>query len=166
MPRSFRINDVVLKMIYYFGNDIKRINHALKVHGLVKAIGEEENIGNEKLQILEVGAILHDIGIKESERKYNSTAGSYQEVEGPPIARQILSGLKLETEFIDRVCFLIGNHHTYSKIDDIDLQILIEADFIVNAFEENMICQNVNRIKEKYFKTNCGISILDSMYQK
>lgn len=75
-------------MITYFGHDIKRINHALKVYGFVKAIGEEEIMDSEKLQVLEVAAILHDIGIKESERKYNSTSGSYQEIEGPPIVQK------------------------------------------------------------------------------
>ena len=104
------------------------------------------------------------IGIKESERKYNSTSGSYQEIEGPPIAREILYSFKLESNFIDRVCYLIGNHHTFSKIDGIDFQILIEADFLVNAFEDNLSNQSIAHMKEKYFKTTCGISILESMY--
>lgn len=108
---------------------------------------------------------MHDIGIKESERKYNSSSGSYQEIEGPPIAREILYDLKLESEFIDRVCYLIGNHHTYRKIDDIDFQILIEADFLVNAFEDNLSDQSIANMKDKFFKTICGISILESMYQ-
>ena len=60
MKKSLMIKDIVLKMIIYFGNDIKRINHALKVYGFVKAIGEEENIDSKKLQVLEVAAILHD----------------------------------------------------------------------------------------------------------
>ena len=75
MKKSLMIKDIIIKMITYFGNNIKRINHALKVYGFVKAIGEEENIDSEKLQVLEVAAILHDIGIKESERKYNSHRG-------------------------------------------------------------------------------------------
>ena len=165
MKKSHMINDVILKMIIYFGNDIKRINHALKVYGFVKAIGEVENIDTEKLQVLEVTAILHDIGIKESERKYNSTSGRYQEIEGPPIACEILFNFKLESEFIDRVCYLIGNHHTYSKIDDIDFQILIEADFLVNAFEDNLSDQSIANMKDKCFKTAHGILILESMYQ-
>ena len=32
-------------------------------------------------------AYLHDIGIKEAERKYQSSAAPYQEQEGPAIAR-------------------------------------------------------------------------------
>jgi hypothetical protein len=68
----------------------------------------------------------------ESERKYSSSAAKYQEMEGPPIARDLLKEFNLGTEFIERICFLIGNHHTYNKIDDIDFQILVESDFIVN----------------------------------
>lgn len=163
--KSNIIKDVITKMIIYFGNDVVRINHALKVYGFAKVIGEIENINNEKLQILEVAAILHDIGIKESERKYNSSSGNYQEVEGPPVARKLLDDFNLEREFLDRVSYIIGNHHTYGKIDDIDFQILVEADFLVNIFEDNLNNQAINLIKEKYYKTTSGIMYLENMYK-
>lgn len=156
--------DVISKMIAYLSKDVRRINHALKVYGFVKAISEVEIINEEKLKILEIAAILHDIGIKESERKYNSSSGKYQEIEGPPIAREVLKDFNLDSKLIDRICYLIGNHHTYSKIDDIDFQILVEADFLVNIFEDNLSDKVINSIKEKYFKTPSGISFLESMY--
>ncbi|MDQ7092625.1 HD domain-containing protein [Desulfosporosinus sp. PR] len=152
-------------MIQYFGNDVRRINHALKVYGFAKTLGELETIGGEELQVLEVAAVLHDIGIKESERKHNSSSGTYQEIEGPPIARKLLSDFQLEREFIDRVCYLIGNHHTYSKIDNRDFQILVEADLLVNIFEDNLSAQAIKLLKEKYFKTKSGISLLECMFQ-
>lgn len=165
MDRSVMAKDVMRKMIAYFGSDVKRINHALKVYGFAKAIGDSEKIGEEKLQILEAAAILHDIGIKESERKHNSSAGTYQEMEGPPVARELLSEFNLASEFTERVCHLIGNHHTYSRIDDIDFQILVEADFLVNIFEDNLSGSAISLLKKKYFKTQSGISFLESMYQ-
>lgn len=160
------ISDTTRKMIVYFDSDVKRINHALKVYGFAKSIGELEGIPIEKLKALEVAAVLHDIGIKESERKYSSSAGKYQEIEGPPIACDILKEFNLSKDFVDRVSYLIGNHHTYSKIDDIDFQILIEADFIVNIFEDSIGKEQVETIREKYFKTNTGISFMESMYSK
>jgi hypothetical protein len=160
------VSTTMKKMVKYFDGDVKRINHALKVHGFAKSIGELENIPEEKLRVLEVAAILHDIGIKESERKYSSSAGKYQEIEGPPVARDILQEFSLNEEFTDRVCYLIGNHHTYSKIDDIDFQILVEADFLVNIFEDNMNHKQIESIKQKYFKTNTGQCYLNSMYCK
>ena len=95
--------DVISKMIAYLSKDVRRINHALKVYGFVKAISEVEIINEEKLKILEIAAILHDIGIKESERKYNSSSGKYQEIEGPPIAREVLKDFNQDIKLIDRI---------------------------------------------------------------
>lgn len=155
---------IISRMIVYFDGDVKRINHALKVYSFAKSLGELENIGTEKLEILEAAAILHDIGIKESERKYSSASGRYQEMEGPPVARGILQEIGADGRFIDRVCFLVGSHHTYSKIDDVDFQILVEADFLVNIYEDGMKKEEVESIKKKYFKTVSGESYLESMY--
>lgn len=158
------IKDVIDKMIKYFGNDVRRINHALKVYTFARNIALMESIAGEELLIIEAAAVLHDIGIKESERKYNSSAGNYQEIEGPPIAEKMLKELNFENSTIDRICFLIGHHHTYGKIDKIDYQILIEADFIINIFEDNIGEIQVKEIKNKYFKTKAAIDYLESMY--
>lgn len=160
------IYNTMSKMISYFEGDVRRINHALKVHNLAKSIGELENISKDKLFILELAAILHDIGIKESERKYNSHAGNYQEIEGPPVGRKLLEEFNLDHTLLDRICFLIGSHHTYSSIDDIDFQILIEADFLVNIFEDGIKREKLQRIREAYFKTKSGTRYLESMYMK
>lgn len=158
------VSVVIKRMVEYFEGDVKRINHALKVYALVKSIGELEGIPAEKMKALEIAAVLHDIGIKESEKKYSSSSGKYQELEGPPIARDILQELSLNQSLIDRVCYLIGNHHTYPKIDDIDFQILVEADFIVNIFEDDMNMEQIKTVREKYFKTSTGLGYLGSMY--
>lgn len=160
----FNAGEITKEMIKYFSGDLKRINHALKVYSFSKSIGECEKLDKKKLEILEAAAILHDIGIKESERKYNSSAGNYQEIEGPPIAKEILKKLGYGEEFIERACFLIGNHHSYNKIDDIDFQIIIEADFLVNIFEDEIGLEQIKIIREKYFKTNAGNEIITSMY--
>jgi len=158
------VSSIINKMILYFDGDVRRINHAMKVYSFAKTIGELENIGDDKLLILEVAAVLHDIGIKESERKYNSSAGNYQEIEGQAVAMDILKEFNLDKNFVDRVCYLIGHHHTYTKIDDVDYQILIEADFIINIFEDSIAKEKVDIIKNKYFKTKTGIAFIDTMY--
>lgn len=156
--------EIIKKMLLYFNGDSRRINHALKVYGFAKSIGELEGLPDEKLKLLEAAAVLHDIGIKESERKYSSSSGKYQEIEGPPVARALLREYGLSSEFLERLAYLIGSHHTYGKIDGIDFQILVEADFLVNIFEDNMGMEEINTIKQKYFKTGTGIAYLESMY--
>ena len=157
-------NNVMLSMVRYFEKDVRRINHALKVYGFANAISVSENITGLKKDTIEMSAILHDIGVKEAERKYNSPAGNYQEIEGPPIAKKILEQHSISAEIIDRVCYLIGNHHSYQKIDDIDFQILVEADFIVNIFEDEMKRNSIESVLNKYFKTNTGKEMATSMY--
>jgi HD superfamily phosphodiesterase len=158
------IKDVTNAMIEYFGRDVARINHALKVFGFSGTISRNENLTPDTIEKIEITALLHDIGIPNSEKKYKSSAGKYQEVEGPPVAREILQKLNYNTEIIERVCFIIGNHHTYSKIDDIDFQILIEADFLVNIFEDEMAEKSVSNIRSKFIKTQSCCQIFDRMY--
>jgi HD superfamily phosphodiesterase len=158
------VAQVLSKMIEYFGKDARRINHALKVHSFSALIARNENLSSELQEITEVAAILHDIGIPVSEQKYGSCIGKYQEIEGPPIARELLKQLGAASELIERVCFLIGNHHTYTKIDDIDFQILVEADFLVNIFEDDMSSSAIESARDKYFKTKAGTNLIESMY--
>ena len=159
-----KINDIFYKMIEYFDGDIKRINHFTKVFGFAKAIAEGENVDENTLKIIEATALVHDIGIKLSEQKYNSSSGIYQEKEGPAEAKTLLSSLGYDDEFIERVCFIVGHHHTYTNIVGIDYQIIVEADFIVNIFEDNIEEKSILSIKEKIFKTKTGIYLLEKMY--
>lgn len=158
------ISKIMREMIFYFNNDVKRINHALKVHSFAKTICQLENLSAEEKTIIELTAILHDIGIKESERKYNSSSGKYQELEGPPIAQNILNNFDIDTKIIKRVCYIIGNHHTYSNINGIDYQIIIESDFIVNVYEDSINKNSIKNIKSNYFKTKSGIELFTSLY--
>jgi HD superfamily phosphodiesterase len=158
------IQDVTNAMIEYFCTDVARINHALKVFGFAGTISRSEKLTPDIIEKIEITALLHDIGIPNSEKKYKSSAGKYQEAEGPPVAREILQKLNYNAEIIERVCFIIGNHHTYSKIDDIDFQILVEADFLVNIFEDAMAEESVSGIRSKFIKTQSCRQIFDRMY--
>jgi uncharacterized protein len=158
------VTETLTRMIDYFGTDVRRINHALKVNSFARLIGQKEGLASDILEIIDLSSILHDIGIPVSEQKYGSCIGKYQEIEGPPIAREILENLGVRPEIIDRVCYLIGNHHTYTKIDGIDFQILVEADFLVNIYEDEMSEGAVISAKDKYFKTSAGKKLIESLY--
>lgn len=153
-------------MIEYFQSDIKRIQHALKVHAFASIIGESSGFELKQLFTLETAAILHDIGIKVSEEKYGSTSGKHQEEEGPIIAADLLQEYMIEEEILNRIYYLIGHHHTYSNIEGMDYQILIEADFLVNIHEDPSMYKNRNIIVNKYFKTNAGKDLYYTLYKE
>lgn len=158
------VNQAIDKMISYLGSDARRINHALKVYGFAVNISGMEGVLEKDNLVISLAAVLHDIGIHEAERKYNSSSGKYQELEGPPIAKGILKNIGVPNDIINRVCFLIGNHHSYQNIDGLDFQILIEVDFLVNIFEDNMSKDSILSIRDKYFKTGNGIKLINSIY--
>ena len=98
------IAQITEKMIAYDSGDIHRIEHFIKVYGYASAIGKLEGLDPRTQELLEAAALLHDIGIKVSEEKYHSSAGKYQEIEGPAEARKLLDGICPDKELTDRVC--------------------------------------------------------------
>lgn len=155
---------LILKMVEYDGNDPARIQHFLKVHDFARTIGMLEKMEKHQLFILETAAVVHDIGIKYCEQIYGSCPGNLQEKEGPAIARKMLTALAYEESVISRVCFLVGHHHTYTEIDGLDYQILVEADFLVNLFEDGAPKEAVQTAYEKIFKTKSGRRICEQMF--
>ncbi len=158
------VETILREAVSYDSPDVKRINHFLKVYSFAKMIGEGEQLPCKEQYILEIAAVLHDIGIRESERKYGSCDGKYQEIEGPVIAKEMLERLGVENEVVERVCFLIGHHHTYDQVDGPDYQILIEADFFVNAYEGEMDIQTMRNVYERIFQTVTGKVLFEKMY--
>ena len=158
------IGQIINAMIAYYAGDVRRINHFLKVYSFAKTIGEMEGLDESTQEIIEIAALTHDIGIKNSEKKYYSSAGNYQQIEGPPEAKKLLAELGIESGVIDRVCWLIAHHHTYTDIQGIDYQILVEADFLVNFYEDNMSNDSVHSVGSKIFKTLSGKAILNAIY--
>ena len=158
------IASVMRAMVDYFAGDIRRINHFLKVYAFDKVIGELEELPDDTQTILELAALTHDIGIKVSERKYQSAAGHYQQQEGPAEARGLLMPLGIGTQTVERVCWLIAHHHTYDNIGALDYQILVEADFLVNIYEDAMSSEAVETIEKRIFRTAAGTALLRSLY--
>ena len=165
---NLNLTDKVMNaMIEYNRGDARRIQHSVKVYEFAALLGRMEGISEKEQQVLEAAAVLHDIGIHICEQKYGNCDGRNQEIEGPAIAKAILENV-METEadeaFVGRVCYLIGHHHTYTEIDGIDFQILVEADFLVNAREEKMTKKAITHFRNVYFQTETGKQYLDETY--
>ena len=158
------INTMLNRMIAYNAGDPVRIQHSVKVFAFAQNIARNEQCSENLVFTLSMAAILHDIGIHNAEEKYHSSAGNYQEREGPPVAEKLMEDLPMEKSVKDRILYLIGNHHTYTNINGIDYQILIEADFLVNIFEDRLHKESIDSIKKNIFRTKSGITLLDTLY--
>ena len=149
-----KIEELALDMIDYNNGDPKRIQHTTKVHAYASMIGKCEGLDEETQFILESAALVHDIGIRASEKKYGHQNGKLQEQEGPAVARELLMRLGGFTDQqIERICWLVGHHHTYHVCEDLDYQILIEADFLVNLYEDNESPNAIRAVGKNIFHT-------------
>ena len=70
----------------------------------------------------------------------------------------------MDAEDIERICYLVGHHHTYSNIDGIDYQILVEADFLVNFYEDNLAKDAIDNALQKIFRTEAGKTLCRLCY--
>ncbi len=156
--------DLISHMIDYENQHPDRIQHFLKVYEFARFIATGDELSPEMMQIICVAAITHDIGIKPSMEKYGDCTGEHQEQEGPAAARAFLTPLGYPDKLIDRVCYLIGHHHTYHDIDGWDYQILLEADFLVNMSENHMDAETCRSVYERIFRTKTGKRLCRRMY--
>lgn len=161
-----KISKLTLEMIIFDAGEPDLIQHFIKVHEFAKLIGNMENISSNNMEILEVAAIVHDIGIKVSMDKYGKCNGKLQEQEGPIYAEELLNRLEFKQEVIKRVSYLVAHHHTYSNIDGIDYQILVEADFLVNLYENQKNKETIQNTYNKTFKTESGRKLCSQMFMK
>ena len=158
-----------LAMFDYDKGDPRRIQHFVKVHALARAIGIAEGLDEASLHTLEAASIVHDCGIHESERIYHDTSGKHQEELGPGVARPLLEKAGYGSEEVERVCWLVAHHHSHQNIRDLDLQVLVEADFLVNIYEDapedpEARGRMARSAAEKVFKTKTGLAMLRSQF--
>lgn len=158
------ISSLIDEMIAYDKGDPRRIQHFMKVHDFARTIGQLEGLDDDTLYILESAAVVHDIGIHVCEEKYGSCEGKLQEKEGPALAKELLERLGYEQEVINRICYLVGHHHTYTNITGIDYQILVESDFLVNMYEDGVSPDAVHKAYQNIFKTESGRKICRNMF--
>ncbi|MBN2594408.1 MAG: HD domain-containing protein [Sedimentisphaerales bacterium] len=156
---------LIYEMKRIFGEDQKRINHALAVLDFAEKIQTQES--GDPL-IVKAAAILHDIGIHQAEQKYGSSAGKYQEIEGPPIAEEILKRYNIDSEAIEHIYNIIANHHTLNNFDTAEFRIILDADRLVNIPEDlpDASEEKLQRIIEKHFKTQEGKRIAKELFLK
>lgn len=158
------ISDVMQKMISYSEGNLHDIAHFMKVYAFARTIGISENLTDGEQEILEIAAILHDIACPLCREKYGNTNGKYQEKEGGPLTEAFLKDFDIPESMKDRIVYLVSHHHTYTGVDGNDYQILLEADFLVNADESHMSKEAIQKAEIQIFKTDAGTALLKSIY--
>ena len=137
------ISQLMEQMIVFSNGNLHDITHFITVWTYAKTIGELEGLDADTQYLLEATAIVHDIACPFCREKYGRADGKLQEKEGPALVRAFLADSGMTEAQVERIAYLVGHHHTLTGIDGMDYQILIEADYLVNASEKTYSPANV-----------------------
>ena len=152
------------KMIAFYRGNIHDIDHFLKVWAMAKKIGELEVLDKHAQEVLELAAVVHDIACPLCREKYGNTSGKHQEEESAPLVAEFFKDVPAGELDVERITWLVTHHHTYTNVEGMDYQILLEADFLVNAGESEYSKQAIENFCRKVFRTEAGTHLLKSMF--
>lgn len=108
--------------------------------------------------------MIHDIACPLCREKYGDTDGKHQELESPALVEAFFTELPAARPDVGRISWLAAHHHTYTDIGGIDHQILLEADYLVNADEQGHSRSAIENFRRRVFRTASGTHLLDSIY--
>lgn len=144
----------------------RSIEHALKVFAYAQGIGGEEGVSGDDMLTLGAAALIHDIGIPSAKERFGSSAGEYQEAEGKRLTPNLLERAGMPERIWERVAWLVGHHHSEPLAkDDPLLQILMEADYLVNLVEGNLPGRDPREVRDGFFRTAAGKRYLGALYR-
>lgn len=124
---------LIKTLVDFFEDDYRRICHAIEVLKHAESCAKDYPEADEEIVI--ASAILHDVGIKPSEMELGYNNGKTQEQYGPAIASALLEAISFDSDKTHKVAEIIGNHHSPSRYDYVELKILKIADGIVNRID-------------------------------
>ena len=148
----------------YDAGDPRRVHHFMKVYAFARLIGQAEGLDEQTQEILDAAALLHDIGIHAAERKFGACGGPLQEAEGPSAALPLLKQAGADEAACEQICWLIAHHHSPGASDALPFRILLEADFLVNAYEDALPPEACRTARTRLFRTRTGTQYLDDLF--
>lgn len=164
--KNMMVAAAVERMTDFYKENIHDIYHFLKVWAFARNIGEAEGLDPKTQETLEMAAVVHDIACPLCREKYGNASGKHQEEESAPLVEEFFKDVPAGELDIERIAWLVTHHHTYTNVEGMDYQILLEADFLVNAGESGYSKDAIENFGRNVFRTETGMRLLKSMYLK
>ena len=158
------IEKMVEKMTIFYKGNKHDIAHFLKVWGWARTLGKMEGLDEYTQNLLEMSAVVHDIACPLCREKYGNANGKYQELESAALLEVFLEEFDLDRKIVDRIIYNVTHHHTYTNVEGNDLQLLLEADYLVNADEGKHSIEAIREFEKNVFKSESGKKLLERIY--
>ncbi len=151
---------------YFASTDLSQIGHTETVHNFAQLIASLEKCDDKKQHLIEMAALLHDIGCPSAQEKYGNTNAPNQEKEGKAIAKEILKKYTLDETDKTLIAEVVGFHHNQKKLQEVGFEILAEADLIVNLLEGYFKIEQAPKLFEQLVSTKSGKELFWNMFLK
>jgi len=150
---------------YYAGKDTSQIAHTLCVHEYTRTLAVQEQYDPRQIILLEIAALLHDVGCPISKELYGNSLPVNQEREGAKITSEWLGKYgELSEEEVKWITDTVGAHHQFAKARELGFETLFEADLIVNLFEGYYKKENARTYFDKLVTTSAGRGLFTTLF--
>ena len=130
-----REGELLYSALCYEEGHPRRTQHILKVYALARMLARQAELDEHQEAVLGAGAILHDIAIKDCKDRGLKATQAEQQQAAPALAAEFLEKAGYPADFLPEVLELVLHHHEYSRPRGSLMQLLMEADLIVNCYE-------------------------------
>ena len=155
-----RENRLLALALTYEQGHSRRSRHILSVLRLTQLIADGEEVKGEEREALLAAAILHDIPIRYCKEAYGDACQENQRREAVRMVPEFLQKAGYPPQTAQQVLPLVLDHHCYEKKPGPLLQILMEADLLVNLLEGEPVSPKFAR---GFFKTQEGKGLLEAI---
>lgn len=155
-----RENRLLALALTYEQGHSRRSRHILSVLRLTQLIADGEEVKGEEREALLAAAILHDIPIRYCKEAYGDACQENQRREAVRMVPEFLQKAGYPPQTAQQVLPLVLGHHRYEETPGPLLQILMEADLLVNLLEGEPVSAKFAR---GFFKTQEGKVLLEAI---
>ena len=166
---EYRVQQAMKRMIdYYAACDSTQIAHTLFVHEYTRMLSMREGYDERKRGLLEIAALLHDIGCPSAKWKYGDSQPIHQQQEGMCIAADWFASDPswLDTQEAQWIVDVVGAHHNAVKAEALGFEVLYEADLIVNLFEGYYPVDYADVYYHKMVRTKSGKQLFRQLFAR
>ena len=149
---------------YFAATDMSQIGHTEAVHNFAQLLGKLEGYDEHRQAIIEISALLHDIGCPNAKEKYGNTNAPNQEKEGKPKAAELLAKYDITAEDKALIADVVGVHHHIKQLQEMGFELLAEADLIVNLLEGYYKMEQAQNLYETCVTSVSGKELFKNMF--
>lgn len=168
MGKFTSVKDAVARRVvdFYAGKAPvwEQIVHTQAVASYTRLIAVGEGLDEDRVDLLETAAWLHDIGCPSARELYGNSQPVHQQEEGRKLAGAWLESVPgLTADEKEWLAEVVAHHHQFASARELHFEPLFEADLIVNLTEGYYELKKAPHFYDKFVVTATGRRLFEEI---